>query len=122
MYQEVQALLQGRKDSDLVYRKRLGQPLSAYVKNVPPHAQAARKLERWLKEHGQVARFAHNGGRIEYLMTLNGPEPLWPDGSSNSPLDYQHYLEKQLQPIAEAIFHFTGDDFAHIAGLQLSLF
>lgn len=122
VYQEVQALLQGRKDSDLVYRKRLGQPLSAYVKNVPPHAQAARKLERWLKEHGQVARFAHNGGRIEYLMTLNGPEPLWPDGSANSPLDYQHYLEKQLQPIAEAIFHFTGDDFAHIAGIQLSLF
>lgn len=122
LYNEVQALLLGQKDQDLTYRKRLGQPLSAYVKNVPPHAQAAKKLEQWLQQHGQPARFTYNGGRIEYVATLNGPEPLWPDGSANSPLDYQHYLEKQMQPIAEAIFHFTGDDFAHIAGIQLSLF
>src|SRR5690554_253960 len=122
LYGEVQALLLGEKDQDLIYRKRLGQPLADYMKNVPPHAQAARKLERWLKAQGQVPRFTYNGGRIEYVVTLNGPEPLWPDGSANSPLDYQHYLEKQLQPIAEAIFHFTGDDFAHIAGIQLSLF
>lgn len=122
LYQHVQALLLGQKDQDLVYRKRLGQPLAGYVKNVPPHAQAAIKLEHWLKEHEQPPRFAYNGGRIEYVVTLNGPEPLWPDGRANSPLDYQHYLEKQLQPIAEAIFHFTGDDFAHIAGIQLSLF
>lgn len=122
LYAEVQALLHGEKDQDLIYRKRLGQPLIAYIKNVPPHAQAARKLEQWLKSQRRPARFTYNGGRIEYVMTLNGPEPLWPDGSANSPLDYQHYLEKQLQPIAEAIFHFTGDDFAHIAGIQLSLF
>lgn len=122
LYAQVQALLHGEKDQDLVYRKRLGQPLAAYIKNVPPHAQAARKLEQWLKAQGHPARFAHQGGRIEYIMTLNGPEPLWPDGQANSPLDYQHYLEKQLQPIAEAMFHFTGDDFAHIAGIQLSLF
>lgn len=122
LYAEVQALLHGEKDQDLIYRKRLGQPLAAYIKNVPPHAQAARKLEQWLKAQGQPARFTYNGGRIEYVVTLNGPEPLWPDGSANSPLDYQHYLEKQMQPIGEAIFHFTGDDFAHIAGIQLSLF
>src|SRR5690554_6969951 len=49
LYGEVQALLLGEKDQDLIYRKRLGQPLADYMKNVPPHAQAARKLERWLR-------------------------------------------------------------------------
>ena len=56
LYAEVQALLHGEKDQDLIYRKRLGQPLIAYIKNVPPHAQAARKLEQWLKAQGQPAR------------------------------------------------------------------
>src|SRR5690554_868993 len=51
LYAEVQALLHGEKDQDLIYRKRLGQPLADYMKNVPPHAQAARKLEQIGRAH-----------------------------------------------------------------------
>ncbi len=119
---EIKALLAGERDQQLVYRKRLRQPLSAYQKNIPPHAQAAAKLEQWLQLQGLPSRFGHRGGRIEYRITSNGPEPVWPDGSSGAAVDYSHYLEKQLRPLAEAIFHFTGDDFANLAGLQLSLF
>ncbi|QQD20614.1 DNA polymerase II [Oceanospirillaceae bacterium ASx5O] len=119
---EVKALLAGERDQQLVYRKRLRQPLSAYQKNIPPHAQAAAKLEQWLQLKGLPSRFGQRGGRIEYRMTLNGPEPLWPDGSVGAAVDYGHYLEKQLRPLAEAIFHFIGEDFADLAGLQLSLF
>ncbi len=119
---EVQALLLGQRDEQLIYRKRLRQPLSAYQKNIPPHAQAAAKLEQWLQLKGLPPRFRYRGGRIEYRMTLNGPEPVWPDGTPGSAVDYGHYLEKQLRPLAEAVFHFTGDDFAALAGLQLSLF
>lgn len=42
-----------------------------------------------------------------------------------APPDYDHYVEAQLQPIAEAILRFVpGVDFAALAGLtrQLSLF
>jgi len=37
-------------------------------------------------------------------------------------IDYSHYLEKQLMPVADAIFHFTGDSFSEIAGQQMTLF
>jgi len=37
------ALFSGRRDRDLVYRKRLRRRLEDYEKNVPPHVQAARK-------------------------------------------------------------------------------
>ncbi len=120
--QQVQALLAGQLDAELVYRKRLRRPLSAYQRNIPPHAQAAARLEQWLAVKGLPSRFADRGGWIRYRMTVAGPEPVWPDGSAGSAADYHHYLEKQIQPPAESIFQFTGDDFAALSGLQLSLF
>ncbi|KJF76962.1 hypothetical protein UA44_20170, partial [Klebsiella aerogenes] len=39
-----------------------------------------------------------------------------------SPLDYDHYLSKQLQPVAEGILPFVNDDFATIVTGQLGLF
>ena len=38
-------------------------------------------------------------------------------------LDYRHYVEKVLRPVAEAIFDHTGQDFDEAAGnpRQLSL-
>lgn len=122
LYARVQDLLAGKLDDELIYRKRLRQPLSAYAHHLPPHAQAAQKLERWRALKGQPAHFLKRGGTVEYRLTLNGPEPLWPDGSAHSPIDYGHYVETQLRPICTAIFQFTGDDFSAITGLQLSLF
>ena len=37
-------------------------------------------------------------------------------------MDYGHYLEKQIAPVAEAIFQFTGEDFEEMAGMQRGLF
>jgi len=120
--EQVTKLLNGDLDQELIYRKRLRRPLSAYQRNIPPHAQAAAKLEQWLLMKGLSSRYATRGGWIEYRITASGPEPVWPDGSAGTPPDYSHYLEKQLQPPADSIFHFTGDDFKALAGLQLSLF
>lgn len=49
----VARLKSGALDDQLVYRKRLRQPLDAYRRNVPPHVQAARKLEN----PGRVIRY-----------------------------------------------------------------
>lgn len=100
------ALLAGKLDEQLVYRKRLRRDLKDYVKNVPPHVQAARKL-------GKPTR------RIDYVMTLAGPEPA---SDVRSPLDYQHYLERQLAPAAESLLHFLPKDFSQLSGRQLGLF
>jgi DNA polymerase II len=120
--EQVQGLLSGKLDHLLTYRRRLRRPLPAYQKNIPPHAQAAAKLEQWLALKGLPSRFAERGGWITYRWTVNGPEPVWPDGSAGAAADYHHYLEKQLKPTADAIFHYIDDDFTALAGQQMALF
>lgn len=96
----------GRLDAELVYKKRLRRPLQDYVKNVPPHVVAARKSPP-------------TGRSIEYVITVNGPEPA---SAIESALDYHHYLERQLAPAAESLLHFLGEDFHEIVGPQMRLF
>ena len=99
-------LLSGELDEKLVYRKRLRRKLSDYKRNVPPHVQAARKspnAQKW----------------IDYVQTLAGPEPL--DNQSNQ-LDYQHYVEKQLIPVADGILHFLSTSYHSVISEQSELF
>ena len=117
--QQVQALINGELDNQLIYRKRLRRPLSAYQKNIPPHAQAAARLEQWRQLQGLLPRFVDRGGWIEYRIGRSGPHPV---DIPDVVIDYSHYLEKQLMPVADAIFHFTGDSFSEIAGQQMTLF
>ena len=116
---EVDALLKGQRDDQLLYRKRLRRPLAMYQKNRPPHARAAERMDQWLMQQGTPPRFAERGGWISYYITVNGPEP---EEIRSSAMDYGHYLEKQIAPVAEAIFQFTGEDFEEMAGMQRGLF
>jgi DNA polymerase-2 len=99
----------GRHDDALIYRKAVRKDLAAYTATTPPHVRAARKL-------GDQA-----GRIIAYSMTLAGPEPL---GEETAAPDYTHYLQHQLEPLADAILRFVGTDFATLTGAQrqLSLF
>ncbi len=95
----VNALNAGKFDDRLVYRKRLRQKLSDYQKNIPPHAQAAIKAEKIFAEKNAPSRYQGKGW-IEYVITVNGPETL---ECHTSAINYQHYFEKQLTPIADTI-------------------
>jgi len=98
-------------DEDLVYKKRLTKPASAYHKTVPPHVKAARQLPE--KEQENVRRIA-------YFMTFRGPVPIQ---LPHDDIDYNHYVEKQLKPIADSILNFVGKSFDGIVeGEQLTLF
>lgn len=99
-------LLRGALDHELVYRKRLRKDLAEYTKNVPPQVQAARKLKSF---HGTAVR---------YVITRHGPEPVQ---QRQSPIDYAHYLNHQLAPVADAILVFLGTSFERIADPQLWL-
>lgn len=109
----VQALIQGKNDNDLIYRKRLRRNLVEYQKNIPPHAQAARKLVDWT---GVLLR---RGDWVEYVITSSGPEPL---RCQRAQLDYQHYIDKQLVPVADAILHFSQQSLAELIAPQIGLF
>lgn len=112
------ATLAGEKDELLIYRKRLRHRLDAYVANVPPQVRAARMADDYNLRMGRPPQY-QTGGWIRYVMTLNGPEPL---ESLQSPIDYGHYLDKQLQPIADAILQPLGDSFAALTSSQQELF
>ncbi|UTV28917.1 DNA polymerase II [Photobacterium atrarenae] len=116
--QYVEQTNRGEFDDKLVYRKRLRRNLSEYQKNVPPHVRAARMADELNRQQGRSLQY-QNGGWIEYLITLNGPEPK---EALQSAVDYQHYIEKQLKPVADGILPFIGKHFDDITAPQLGLF
>ena len=108
----------GQLDHKLVYRKRLRRPLAEYQKNVPPHVQAARKAEAWCLENQLPSAYA-SGGWIEYVITVTGPEPLEMNPKN---YDYEHYIDRQIEPVVDGILPFLNDSFANITERQLGLF
>jgi DNA polymerase-2 len=108
----------GEFDELLVYRKRLRRPLEDYQRNVPPHVRAARIADDYNRSQGRPLQY-QSGGWIRYVITVAGPEPL---EVRRSPIDYHHYLTRQLQPVADAILPFVGDDFSSLTSRQQSLF
>ncbi|WP_454907879.1 DNA polymerase II [Variovorax gossypii] len=113
-----QSMLAGEKDDLLIYRKRLRHRLDAYLVNVPPQVRAARTADEYNARIGRPRQY-QNGGWIRYVMTRNGPEPL---ETRHSRIDYEHYLGKQLQPIADAILQPLGESFTALTSLQQGLF
>jgi DNA polymerase II len=114
----VERTLTGALDDQLVYRKRLRRPLQAYERNIPPHVRAARMADDFNLAQGRPLQY-QNGGWISYVMTSAGPEPL---ETQRSPIDYEHYVTRQLQPVADAILPFLQDDFATLITRQQGLF
>jgi DNA polymerase-2 len=100
------SLLGGERDEELVYEKRLRRDADAYTAALPPHVRAARLLDRPVKS-------------VRYLITTRGPQPL---EKLSAPIDYPHYVERQLAPAADAVLGCLGSSFDEVAGSQLSLF
>ena len=104
----VAALRRGEFDDKLVYRKGLRKRPAAYTASTPPHVAAARKS----RLRSRV---------VSYLITAAGPEPL--DALEHAP-DREHYVDKQVRPVAEPVLAALGLDFDRVVGddEQLSLF
>ena len=114
----LQDLREGVLDDELVYRKRLRRPLADYQKNKPPQIQAAHKLCEQLAKEGKPDNISA-GTYIEYVITVNGPEPA---RYRHSAIDYQHYTDKQLLPVIDTILVFLNQDFESMATPQFKLF
>ena len=107
--QVVRDVRHGSFDDTLVYRKGLRKDLKSYTKNTPPHVAAARKAR------------SDPGRLISYVMTTSGPEPL---DNVTAELDREHYVQKQVRPVAEPVLDTFGLSFEQAIGddKQLELF
>jgi DNA polymerase-2 len=97
----VKRVRSGQLDEALVYRKNLRQDTEEYTATTPPHVAAARKSTQ------------ASGRLISYVMTLAGPEPL---DEVRNPLDREHYVTKQVKPVAEPVLATLGLDFERVIG------
>ncbi len=95
----VKDLQGGKLDSKLMYIKSLRKNPEEYVKTTPPHVKAARKLKE-IKT-----------SKIEYFITTEGPEPK---ENLKHRIDYKHYIDKQIKPIANAVLEFYGITFKEV--------
>ncbi|KZN59537.1 hypothetical protein N473_25730 [Pseudoalteromonas luteoviolacea CPMOR-1] len=87
----ISLITSGKVDDKLIYKKRLGKPLDAYVKNIPPHVRAAKEATRLGLVNG-----LGKGSQIAYYISQSGPQLFIEDIKQ---LDYTHYIEKQILPI-----------------------
>jgi DNA polymerase-2 len=92
----------------LVYRKGLRKALHEYTAITPPHVVAARKAKT-------LSRV------VSYVVTTAGPEPL---DNVQHELDREHYVQRQVRPVAEPVLAVMGLDFDRAIGddRQLGLF
>jgi len=99
----------GDLDAALVYRKNLRKDADEYTATTPPHVAAARKS---IQAQGRL---------ISYVMTTAGAEPL---DNVRHPLDREHYVLKQVKPVAEPVLENLGLDFERVIGdsRQLDLY
>jgi DNA polymerase-2 len=91
----------GELDEELVYHKNLRKETGEYTATTPPHVAAARKSR------------SSPGRSIRYVVTTAGAEPL--DNLSH-PLDREHYVEKQIKPVAEPVLDTLGLNFERVIG------
>lgn len=114
----VRSTLAGELDELLIYRKRLRRRLEDYERNVPPHVKAARLADEFNARQGRPLQY-QRGGWISYVITVSGPEPL---ENRQAPIDYDHYVTRQLKPVADAILPFVHSDFQRLVDGQMDLF
>jgi DNA polymerase-2 len=107
----------GVHDSQLVYMKKVRRKLEDYV-NTPPHIKACLIANKTLTDLGHKSKY-RKGSKVEYVMTLNGIMPI---ELSRSNLDYEHYIDKQIKPIADDVLPFIGKSFEKIISQQINLF
>jgi DNA polymerase-2 len=94
-------LRRGMLDGALVYRKQLRKAAKEYTATTPPHVAAARKSTR------------PPGRTISYVMTTDGAEPI---DNVRHPLDREHYVHKQVKPVAEPVLAVLGLRFEQTIG------
>ncbi|NLQ16381.1 DNA polymerase II [Marinomonas sp. M1K-6] len=113
-------LRSGEFDEQLIYSKQLSRPLSTYTKNKPPHVRAAAMIDKKRAEQGLPLEYNKGRKRVYYVYQRSGVVP-YESPQDLMDLDYEHYIEKQIEPIADSILPFFKTSMASLLSQQISL-
>lgn len=103
----VDDLKSGSYDDKLSLTKRIRKKVEEYAKNAPPHIRAARMLKK-------------PGRDVTYVFTQRGPVPV---ELEHKDIDYDHYISKQVKPVADSLLPLIGREFSKLSSPeQISLF
>ncbi|HIH39930.1 TPA: DNA polymerase II [Candidatus Woesearchaeota archaeon] len=94
----VNKIKEGKMDDKLIIRKSIRKELEQYTKTTPPHVKAARKLKKI------------TSSVIEYYIA-EGNEPYPAELMKGLKIDYEYYIEKQIEPLADTVLSFYGLNF-----------
>lgn len=113
----INQLQQGEVDHLLVYSKRLGKHPEHYTKTIPPHVKAIKN---------NTNSGYRKGSWVHYIITKDGASlvesPQHTPAQSFLIPDREHYLEKQLKPIAQDLHAFFSPQFDELTSQQSNLF
>lgn len=105
-------LRSGKKNELLIYHKRLRKHADEYTKNATPQVRAARIL--------MAEKLFRDVRTVRYVMSRHGAVPV---ETGPHDIDYMHYIQKQLRPIADSLLILQGKSFEELCqDAQLSLF
>tara|TARA_Y100000739_G_scaffold27724_1_gene21288 strand:+ start:32562 stop:34904 length:2343 start_codon:yes stop_codon:yes gene_type:complete len=108
----ISKLLRGEFDHLLVFKKRLGQNLTDYQKNIPPHVQAVKKFQKQNSEftlkRGEFVTFVYTTHGVELYQGLHS-------------YDYQMYLDKQIIPLIGMVSFICNIEVSRLFPSQLPL-
>jgi DNA polymerase-2 len=110
----------GEYDDQLIYSKQLSRPLASYTKNKPPHVRAAAMIDQKRAEQGLPLEYNKGRKRVYYVYQRSGVVP-YESEKNLIDLDYEHYIEKQIEPIADSILPFFKTSMASLLSQQISL-
>ena len=116
----VDALYDGHFDEQLVYQKRLSRPLNEYTKVTPPHVRAAKIADQRREALGVKPEFELGRQSIQYFYAVQGVQP-YSHTTDLINIDYDHYLEKQIEPIADSVLSLFGTSLTQLTSRQLGL-
>jgi len=97
----VNRLRNGELDEALVYRKNLRKDAEGLHRH---HSAACRRCSQVDATRGSIDKLRHHHGR---------PEPM---DNVRHPLDREHYVLKQVKPVAEPVLATLGLDFERVIG------
>jgi DNA polymerase-2 len=108
-----------RAQRELLRRVFADEPFEEWIVALARDLVAGRLDEELVYRKRRLDAETSTSTETEHVITTRGPEPA---DARSAPIDYDHYVGKQLAPVCDVVLLPLGTSFERLAGAQTSLF